>query len=144
MVEIIVMIGVIGNFVLQLIWFAWSYNVNKRKHYADDEKEIEFHDRIEEYLQLRIHNEQVIKDRDKLWSDFIPSSKSEGTKKQEKSQFNTFLEPFVGINDIENINQPNQPEKLENGKYNPDEIEGRLDSFFEINTTTNSTTENKE
>jgi len=32
MVEEIVMIGVVGNFLLQLVWFIWSIKVHNEKH----------------------------------------------------------------------------------------------------------------
>lgn len=106
-IELIIMVGVVGNFMLQLFWYFKTTGESKG---STNESEIEFHDRIEEYLQLRIHNEQVIKERDKLWTDFQAEPQSE----EDKNFFRTEFEP----------------KRKEDGKYNPDDINGALDGMF--------------
>jgi len=40
MIEIIVMIGVVGNFLLQLIWFIWTLKNHSHKHIENNHEEI--------------------------------------------------------------------------------------------------------
>ena len=106
MIEIIIMIGVLWNAGLQTYWFFWSKKIEKRKHFTDGD-EIDLHDRVEEYFQLRIHNERVIADRDKMWEEFRAT-------------------PNVALDSEKNDFIRNQ-----DGKFDYNEIPGALDNLFE-------------
>ena len=105
MLETIIAVGVIGNFTLQLGWFIWSYRVHHRKHFTDAPMDIiSASSEIDILDNLKEYvDKEILKLEGKInWRDF-------GAK----------TEPL-----------PQGPSKLENGKYNPDEIVGTLDSMF--------------
>lgn len=61
----VLLVAVVGNFLLQLSWFIWSYSVSKRKHYTD-EHEIEFIDKLDAYFSTKLENEKA----QFGWNDF--------------------------------------------------------------------------
>jgi CRISPR/Cas system-associated protein endoribonuclease Cas2 len=46
MIEIIVAIGVIGNFLLQLSWFIWTLKNHSHKHIENNQENLPDHDEI--------------------------------------------------------------------------------------------------
>ncbi len=153
---IISIIGVWGNLILQTGWFIWSYSVHRRKHFTDtaseDSREIDFHDRIEEYLELRIHNEQIIKDRDLLWKEFTPQAPAPSFTPSfthpdlygDKMPFRTDWTCDTVFNTtgdttgdttadtaITGLRTQFEPKRGPDGKFRPEDIAGDLDSFFD-------------
>ena len=100
-------IGVWGNLILQAVWFYWSYRINQRKHFPDSEgdiEEIDLTDKVEQFYKeaytLNIDEHK----REINWGEWYPKN--------------------------DEMTSNPKPERDSSGKYNPDEIDGTLDTFF--------------
>ncbi len=104
-IEIVIMLGVLWNAFLQTYWFFWSKKIHDngeygRKHFTDSE-EIDAHDSLEQHAkQLRDQ---------RTWENFQEMAPM--APDQVKRPVPSEVSP---------------PQR----KYNPDEIEGKLDLFF--------------
>ena len=101
-------IGVWGNLVLQSVWFYWSINVQKRKHYTDDQ-EISDTERIEN--MFKVNKETYEREIDKH------------KRELNWEEFNQAEDSCMGRSKFE-------PKRGSDGKYNPEDISGNLDAFF--------------
>lgn len=99
------------NFGLQLYWFYWSTQVQERKHFTDEAAEM---DRVKALFDAEEAK------RKKAWEQWIPVE-------------HRAPHPFDGLDiplDLKNIHSSLEPKRDEQGKFNPDEIDGKLDGFF--------------
>ncbi len=152
-------IASVWNAILQSGWFVWSKNIHDRKHFTDDEinTEIDLIHSIQAYVDAKIENELVIKTRDQEWAEFMETSKRSAYKDEIKNSvtledFAKFadtneLDSYVPFGDMdvfkdikytephESHEMPEDPnahlELNEDGKYNHEIIDGKLDTFFE-------------
>ncbi len=122
--EIIVGLFIITNTCLQLYWFKWSKSVEKRKHFTDSDSnnaEIDLINNIDEYLELKVQNEIVIRDRDKEWQEFMSVPKRPGVS-------------IVEIDHSEHTGHPDTAnahlDKDDQGKYDHSKVDGALDGMF--------------
>lgn len=106
------MTGVLLNFGLQAYWFHWSTKVQERKHFTDEANEM---DRIKSMFDKEEAR------RKKAWEEFIPTPKTKIVPAPEDF-------PIIDFNTDVNLNA--HLKKDEEGKFNPDEVSGKLDGFF--------------
>ena len=96
-----VLIGVMGNFVLQSLWFIWTLRNHSHKHIENNPEELEDYSELEEELQKNIQDLYKVEPQEPVeWVDVRPD------KEYREQIFN------------------------KERKYNPDEIKGKFDVFF--------------
>ncbi len=114
-IAFISMCGVLGNFFLQAYWFYWSYGVHKRKHFTDEQEDIK---RVIDIF------EEEFKKREEDWEAFIPKS--------EKQEVPVAAVDFIDFSTLPVSTFPKIKKRNKDSKYNPDEITGKLDNFFDL------------
>ena len=78
--EAIIMIGVIGNFILQTIWFLRDSpkhklnKITKREAQIADQEEIDLVDRISQFYEDKYENEKAKRDRNLEWDSWMTST----------------------------------------------------------------------
>ena len=103
MVEIIIMMGVLGNFFLQTYWFFWSREIHERKHLTDEDF-VSFSDFDKEVTETE---RDYYKEQDKVKQKRI----------DDWSEFN-------------NQEAPSESKEPKEKKFNPDEVKGIFDDVF--------------
>ncbi len=158
MFETVVGWFIITNTTLQLAWFVWSYRNHHRKHYTDDtvdSQEIELYDRVKEYYDIHYQNEKETKTRNEMWSDFTTPATSPEFEKftshlQDAEQIKSWKDDLPRPSEMNPptkfddgtwanlprnksvISTPKDPKRGKDGKYNPKDINGFADDFFNI------------
>lgn len=93
-----------------------TYVIFSLKQKLDPIKEIEFIDNLEAYIETKLENE---KNKAK-WNEFYAETQATNLMAKSKEHIK------------EPVKEPvKEPKRDENGKYNPNEVPGILDSFFE-------------
>lgn len=127
-IAFISMCGVLGNFFLQTYWFYWSHKIQERKHFTDEAQETK---RI-----VELFDEEYLK-RKKEWINFTPPSNSPEEAEPVASSYEfPPVYKTIKFDDVDKTTYQHQhqhqhrhhPEKKR--KYNPDDIDGALDNFF--------------
>ena len=98
MIETVIMIGVLGNFLLQSAWFIWSYQIHNRKHFTDD-NEIELYDRVMVYVDNELNKREKIRE-EKRTSSFMNDFNTPRPKPSTVTPNKVEVNPLIDDNEL--------------------------------------------
>ena len=103
----------VGILILQTYLIYVIFSVNQK---LNPIKEIEFIDTIEAYIETKLENEK----NKANWDEFYAETQANNLMGKPKEPSEEHIKERI-----------KEPKRDKNGKYNPDEVPGILDSFIE-------------